>query len=580
VSTEIGVAARIAERIVEAVQTEFGLTLTPGEALVRPSVRGRDADYQSSIAMRVGKQLARNPFDVAERIARSISIDGLLDARFVTPPGFINFVVSGAWLDEAAAAMAADARLGVPLPVGPRTVVIDYSAPNIAKEMHVGHLRSTIIGDALARVTAFLGDHSLAQNHVGDWGTPFGMLLEHLCDQEWDASSEHHIADLNVFYQAARERFDNERGFADRARARVVSLQSEEPATLALWQQLIDESTHHFNAIYGALDVPLTDADLAGESMYRAALDGVVDDLLERGIAVIADGAACVFPDGFTGREGQPLPLILRKRDGGYTYGATDLAAIRHRVDTLGADDILYVVGAPQHLHLEMVYASARLAGWLPDSVTARHVAFGSVLGEDGKMLRTRAGATIKLIDLVTEATRHAAAALEARSPDVDDRDALARAIGIGAIKYADLSTDREKDYVFSFDRMLALEGNTSVYLQYANARARSMLRRAGADLGALPVLRIAEPAERALAMKLLDLPRVLDEVASRSEPHRLCGYLYETAAAFSSFYNDCPVIGAENPAVRDSRLALTRLTSRVITRGLDLLGIAAPERL
>ena len=324
----------------------------------------------------------------------------------------------------------------------------------------------------------------------------------------------------------------------------------------------------------------LTDADLAGESSYRAMLAGVVDELLAGGVAVHAEGAVCVFPDGFTGREDEPLPLILRKRDGGYTYGATDLAAIRHRVVELAADQILYVVGAPQQLHFAMVFASARLAGWLPDAVDARQIAFGSVLGGDGKMLRTRAGANVKLIDLLGEATQRAEDVLAQRSPELEDRAGLARAIGIGAVKYADLATDREKDYTFSFERMLALEGNTSVYLQYANARTQSVLRKAGEDVPDAPQYTVREPAERALVLQLLAFGAALASTAETMQPHKLCAYLYDTAVAFSTFYNDCPILAADTPRLRGSRLGLTQLTHRVLVQGLELLGIDAPERL
>lgn len=530
--------------------------------------------------MRLGQDLGLDSYEVAERLAAELEVDGVIGACEVTRPGFLNFVVAREWLEAAASVIAADDRVGVATADTAHRVVIDYSAPNVAKEMHVGHLRSTIIGDALMRIASFVGDRPIAQNHIGDWGTPFGMLLEHLHEQGWDGVQGGEIADLDQFYRDARTRFDREPGFADRARRRVVELQSEEPGTLVLWQQLVEESKRHFNQVYQLLGVQLTDDDLAGESLYRHRLGAVTEELLAAGVAVTAEGAVCVFPDGFLNRDGDPLPLILRKTDGGYTYGASDLAAIRYRVNELAADDLLYVVGAPQRLHLEMVFATARMAGWLPDRVGAKHISFGSVLGDDGKMLRTRAGATVKLIDLLTEAMDRAETVLAERSPELENRHELARAIGIGAIKYADLSTDREKDYTFSFQRMLALEGNTSVYLQYANARAVSVVRKAGTDESAIPRFIVAEPAERALVLKLLGFPAALSMTAITSEPHRLCSYLYDTAVAFSTFYNDCPILSAAEPDLRASRLGLTRLTHRVIARGLDVLGIDAPPRL
>ncbi len=579
VQADVDVSAQLGARIARAVGERHGIELPDGDALIRPSPADRPADFQSSVALRLGKQLTLDPLEVAEGLAAELGTDGVIGAVEVSPPGFLNFEIAREWLQDGAAAMAADGRLGVGRRATARRVVIDYSAPNVAKEMHVGHLRSTIIGDALARIAAFLGDTPIAQNHIGDWGTPFGMLLEHLRELGWDSSGAGEIDDLDEFYRDARVRFDGEPGFADRARRRVVELQGEEPDTLALWQQLVEESQRHYNHVYALLGVGLTDDDLAGESLYRHRLPGVIEDLLEAGVAVVADGAVCVFPAGFVNRDGDPLPLILRKRDGGYTYGATDLAAIRHRVGDLEADELLYVVGAPQRLHLEMVLAVARLAGWLPESVRARHVAFGSVLGEDGKMLRTRAGATVKLVELLDEAIERARLAIVERNSERTDGDDLARAIGIGAIKYADLSTSREKDYAFSFTRMLALEGNTSVYLHYANARALSVLRRAQRDPPP-PRFVVDEPAERALVLRLLAFPQVLARTAETAEPHRLCAHLYATAVAFSTFYTDCPILSAPDPDVRASRLGLTELTHRVLTRGLDLLGIAAPDQL
>jgi arginyl-tRNA synthetase len=570
------VAQEFALLVVAAVRRAVGVELTPEAALVRPAAAGRDADLQSNVAMSLAKRVGLPSREVAARIVAEIPAGDLLERLTVEGPGFLNARIAATRLGAVAALVAADERAGVPVTGAPRRVVIDYSAPNVAKEMHVGHLRSTIIGDALARQLRFAGHEVIPQNHVGDWGTPFGMLLEHLRDRGGAAG----IADLNAFYQEARAEFDRDPAFADRARARVVALQGGDAATLALWRELLAESERHFAEVYGLLGVGLTAADIAGESTYNPMLAGVVEELTAAGLIEESDGALCVFPPGFTNRDGERQPLIVRKRDGGYNYDTTDLAAIRYRIQELKADEILYVVGAPQRLHFELLFAAARQAGWLTDAVLARHVGFGSVLGVDGKMMRTRAGGTVRLVDLLTEAVERAGEVLDARAEmPAADRAALAHAVGIGAVKYADLAVDREKDYTFSFDRMLALEGNTSVYLQYANARIHSLLRRAGSpDLTGVAVT-VAEPAERALVLQLAQLGSVLELAHEHAEPHRLATWLHGTAVAFSVFYENCPILSAE-PSTRDSRLVLATATSRALTLGLDLLGIEAPARL
>jgi arginyl-tRNA synthetase len=435
------------------------------------------------------------------------------------------------------------------------------------------------VGDALARVLEHLGHIVVRQNHIGDWGTPFGMLIEHLLDVgEGSAEALLVETDPNTFYQAARRKFDDDPGFAVRARARVVALQGGDPDTLRLWGELVDLSKHYFNAIYSRLGVSLTDADLAGESTYNADLPRVCDELTEAGIATISDGALCVFLDGFTGREGKPLPLIIRKSDGGYGYGTTDLATVRRRVRDLAADRMLYVIGAPQSLHLQMVWATARRAGWLPEDVRPVHVRIGNVLGPDRKILKTRSGAPLRLMALLDEAVATARAALDEDRPGLseEERATLAPQVGIGAVKYADLSVAHDSEYVFDLDRMVALNGNTSRYLQYAVARTRSVLRKAGVAPGAGPVV-VTEPEERALVLALLDFGDVVGEVGRELEPHRLCTYLFELAQTFSVFYEQCPILTAE-PPVLASRLVLTRLTGDVLARGLHLLGIETPE--
>lgn len=577
------ISHELGARVAAAVKASSGYDATVADALIRESARDRPWDYQSNAAMGLAKRLKANPLAFAEGIVEHLDVAGFCAPPEVTPPGFINFRLDDGWLAARAAATLTDPRVGVPQAPTPERVVIDYSSPNAAKEMHVGHLRSTIIGDALVRLLRFAGHDVLPQNHVGDWGTPFGMLIEHLVDLGQVERIEA-IPDLNAFYREARVKFDGDEAFADRARRRVVALQAEEPETLAVWQRFIDESQRHFEEIYALLGVHLTRDAMAGESFYNSRLAAVVEELEGQGLTVVSDGALCLFPPGFKTREGEPMPLILRKSDGGYTYDTTDLAAVAYRTRELEADRVLYVVGSPQRLHFELIFAAAALAGWVRGPEQLQHIAFGSVLGEDHKMLRTRAGQAVTLMDLLHDAVRHADAILRERDAERGETVArppeLAAAIGVGAVKYADLSTQRERDYVFSLDRMLSLEGNTSVYLQYANTRARSVLARAGTTVEAAsgPVV-LDAPAERELAVTLARFPEQLDIVLEELAPHKLCGYLFNVATAFTSFYEHCPVLTADEPA-KQSRLALCALTSRTLERGLDLLGIAAPERL
>jgi arginyl-tRNA synthetase len=478
--------------------------------------------------------------------------------------------------------MAGDARLGVAVPTVAETVVVDYSGPNVVKEMHVGHLRSTVIGDAAVRLLEWLGHHVHKTNHLGDWGTPFGMMIEHLLDiGEAEAAHELSLGDLNTFYQAARVKFDTDDTFAQRSRLRVVALQRGDEQTRRLWRLLVEESEKYFLTVYDHLDVLLTERDFYGESFYNDMLAPVVAELDDLGLLRESGGAACVFPQGFTGRDGQSLPIIVRKTDGGYGYGATDLAAIRHRTRDLGATRLLYVVGTPQHQHLEMVYQVAREAGWLRHPVRVQHVGFGSVLGADGRMLRSRAGISIKLVDLLDEAVARAADVARRKSPDLDEATVaeVARAVGIGAVKYADLSTDRVKDYVFDWDRMLALDGNTAPYLQYAYARIRSIFRRGAVDVVGPGTITVSAPAERALAIELLGFADVIASVTDTLQFHPLAGHLHTVATTFSRFFEQCPVLKAD-AQVRDSRLALCDLTARVLRQGLYLLGITTLERM
>ncbi len=563
------------------------------DPVVRPSDR---ADFQANGIMGLAKRLGTNPRELAQRVLDAVDLDGVATAE-IAGPGFLNLTLYDTFLGRSAAEVVGSAaqdtgNQGVTPAESPQRVVIDYSAPNVAKEMHVGHLRSTVIGDALVRILEARGDTVIRQNHIGDWGTPFGMLIEHLIDLgEEGAIAELALGDLNEFYRQARVSFDGSEAFADRARARVVALQAGDSETLRLWQILVDLSAEYFQSVYDRLGVRLTVDDLAGESIYNDLLADVITDLDAAGLLVTSDGARCVFPDGFTNREGEPLPLIVQKGEGGYGYATTDLAAIRYRIEQLEADRLLYVVGTTQTEHLAMVFAVARAAGWLTDATEADHVGFGSVLGEDNKLMKSRSGASLKLSDLLDEAVDRAAAIIEDKNPDLDDaeRAEVARAVGIGAIKYADLSSDRTRDYVFSFDRMLAFEGNTAPYLQYVVARVRSILRKArtegvpvpGEDGTAMPeVIEVADHAERALALALVAFGRVVDDTARSAQPHRLCTYLFELAQAFTRFYEAAPILKAPSDAQRRNRLSLAIGTERVMERGLGLLGIDAPQRM
>ena len=572
------VGLELGARVAAALRTALRVEIAPADAVIRPSTRP-GVDYQCNVAMSLAKTVGRPPREVAEAIVAHLDSDDLLEPPEIAGPGFVNLVLRREWLQDTAIALTGDERVGAPLADRPRRVALDYSSPNVAKEMHVGHLRSSIIGDALNRLLTFAGHEVIPHNHLGDWGTPFGMLIEHLLDVEGDAGSG--ISDLNEFYQRAREKFDTDEGFADRARRRVVLLQGGDEPTLALWRALVEESERHFEHVYQLLGVQLTAKDNYGESFYNPYLDDTVAELEAKGLTTLSDGAVCVFPPGFTNREGEPLPLIVRKRDGGYGYAATDLATVRYWVGERGATDLLYVVGNPQAQHFQMIFAVARWAGWLTDAQHAEHIGFGHVLGEGGRHIRTRAGGTIKLVDLLDEAVERAATVVAERS-DLDgaEQARVARSVGIGAVKYADLSSDRDKDYVFSWPKMLAMDGNTAVYLQYANARILSIVRKAGTlPPPGTPVI-LAEDAERALVLVLLRWPAAVRATTETYHPHTLCGYLYDLATAWSTFYERCHILSPETPAdVRASRLVLARLTSRTLTLGLSLLGIDAPDR-
>ena len=552
------------------------------DPVVRPSDR---ADAQVNGALPLAKELGKNPREVAQAVVDAVDLTGVATVE-IAGPGFINVTFEPEFLAaQIVAAAAADDRLGVRTAAQAKVIVVDYSAPNVAKEMHVGHLRSTVIGDSLVRLLEFLGHTVVRENHIGDWGTPFGMLIEHLLDiGEGEGLAELSVGDLDGFYKQARKKFDASEEFQERARQRVVLLQGGDAETLRLWQLLVDESTRYFNLVYAQLGVLLTDDDLVGESFYNPLLQGVLERLRDAGLLTVSDGADVVFPPGYTNRDGDPLPLIVQKGTGGFNYATSDLACVIDRVERIGADAALYVVGAPQAQHLQMVFQVARMAEWATPVTELVHVAFGNVLGSDRKILKSRSGETPKLVELLDEAVERAAAAVAEKNPDLPaaERERVARSVGIGAVKYADLSNDRIKDYVFDLERMVAFDGNTGPYLQYAHARIRSIFRRSEFDSTAFRAVTptLAEPAERRLARAVLGFDAAVHATAENYQPHRLCTYLFDLASAFTAFYEACPVLKAADEPTRDSRLALCDLTARVLAQGLGLLGIDAPEQM
>jgi arginyl-tRNA synthetase len=569
----------LAQRVSAALGAAFGPEYEAADPVIRPS---SFADYQSNAALPLAKKLGRPPRDIAADIIRHLDLDGVAEPPEVSGPGFINLRLLPGWIAAEATSELLHPRLGVEPAEQAKLMVVDYSGPNVAKELHVGHLRATVVGDALVRILEHLGHTVVRAAHLGDWGTPFGMLIEHALDIGEDATHKQIASgEFTAFYQSARAEFDREPGFADRARRRVALLQGGEPESRRLWQVLVSASMEYLMAIYQRLRVTLTEEDMAPESFYNPMLADVDAELEAAGIAVISDGALCAFPAGFTGRDGTPLPLMLRKSDGGYGYDTTDAAAIRYRLVDLHARRLIYVVGSEQSQHLQMIFELAREAGWLTDGASAEHAVIGLVTGADGKRLKTRTGEQVKLATLIDEAVERAGRVIADRYDDPGQRDQIAEAVGVGALKYGDLSVARDSSYIFDYDRMLALTGNTGPYLQYATARIRSIFRRAGLEPAvATTPIQITGDAERALALHLLGFGTALYQVADTTQPHLLAGFLFEVASAFTTFYEQCPVLQAADLSIRESRLALSALTLRVLLTGLDLLGIPVPERM
>jgi arginyl-tRNA synthetase len=569
----------LARLVGDALGAAFGPDYARADPLIRPS---QFADFQANVALSLGKRLHRAPRDVAAELAGHLAATEVLGNVEVSGPGFVNLTLRDDWIAAQATDLLHDPRLGVPLAEPAQKVVVDYSGPNVAKELHVGHLRPTVVGDAIVRVLEFLGYEVIRAAHLGDWGTQFGMLIEHAQDIGEQATYDQLAGgEFTAFYQAARAKFTADHAFADRARRRVVELQAGDARALRLWQLLVGDSMEYLRKIYTRLGITLTDADMAPESFYNSMLASVCTELEQAGIAVISDGALCVFPPGFTGRSGKPQPLMLRKSDGGYGYDSTDLAAIRYRLVDLGVSRIIYVVGSEQSQHLQMVFAAARMAGWLTDAASAEHAVIGLMTGPGGQRLQTRSGDQIKLMALIDEAVERAEEVIKDRYDEPEERHQIADAVGIGALKYGDLSVARDSSYALDFDRLLGLTGNTGPYLQYATARIRSIFHRAGEDpdQAAGPIV-ATEGAERALALRLLGFGAAVRGVAASAEPHSLAAFLFDVASAFTTFYEQCPVLQAPEPAIRQSRLALSALTLRVLIVGLGLLGIPVPDRM
>ena len=565
--------------LLNSVMSDIGVQESDWNNLLASSTDSAFADVAMPCHS-LSKVLRKAPKTIADEILESLgsTMEGLCQVSSIN--GFLNFSADSDWLSELLQEALIDDRLRVSTEKS-RVIVIDYSSPNVAKHMHVGHLRSTVIGDALNRMLTHKGHRVVPENHIGDWGTPFGMLIEHLIDMGIDSDSQN--IDLSTFYSDARAKFDSDSEFSSRSRARVVRMQSSEPETIELWQMLVDRSLIHFNEVYQRMGVLLTNDDLAGESKYESALPGIVNKLAERGLLEESDGAKVVYLDGWKNREGEPLPLIIQKADGGYNYATSDLACILDRIENVGSRDLLYIVGAEQAQHFAMVFEVARNAGFMDEGVNAIHVPFGLVMGTDGKKLASSTGGAVHLNDLLIEAVERADAIVAEKNPQLSnqERAEVAKMLGIGAIKYADLSTDRSNNYTFEWEKMLSFDGNTAPYLQYAHARICSIFSKDEIDRGSTLDAEIILVHERevALARALIGYPEALDSACSSHSPHKLATQLHVIAQAFGSFYEVCPVLNAEDKT-KISRLALCDLTARTLQPGLELLGLDSPQRM
>lgn len=553
------------------------------DALIKQSAKAQFGDYQANGIMAVAKKMGINPRQLAEKVVAQLAIEDIADKIEIAGPGFINIFLKSDFIANLNELALKDSKLNLTMANKAQTVVVDYSAPNVAKEMHVGHLRSTIIGDATVRVLAFLGHHVIRANHVGDWGTQFGMLIAYLEKMQNENANDMALADLESFYRAAKKHYDEDEQFAEKARNYVVKLQGGDEYCLAMWRKLVDITMTQNIATYKRLNVTLSLEDTMGESIYNELLPKVVSDLKNQGLAVESDGALVVFLDEFKNKEGEPMGVIIQKRDGGYLYATTDIAAIKYRYEQLHAERILYYTDSRQHQHLEQVWMIAHKAHYIPDSLKLEHHMFGMMLGKDGKPFKTRSGDTVKLNDLLDEATERAATLIKSKNPDLSDAELaqVVDAVAIGAVKYADLSKNRTTDYVFDWDNMLSFEGNTAPYLQYAYTRVLSVFKKSNINEDNLDGhIDLGTEKERALAIRLNQFDETITTVAAEGTPHVLCAYLYDIATLFSSFYEHCPILAAENENLKISRLKLASLTAKTLKTGLDMLGIKTVDKM
>lgn len=578
-----GIKTELRSLFVQAIIQTFGKEYGDTDPIIQATQANHFGDFQANFALSLSKKMGKNPKEVAEAVLANLKDQPALAAIEVSGPGFLNFKLADSFLERALDDLVADDRLGIPLTSQPQRIIVEYSSPNVAKEMHVGHLRSAVIGDAIARILNFLGHEVIRQNHIGDWGTQFGMLLLYMQEIKWEMQPHHNMSEISQLYRKAKERFDSDADFADQARKQVVALQSGDPQALDSWKHLVAESAEHFQGVYKQLGLLLKLEDVRGESFYNPMLATIVKELQDKGMVTESEGAMTIFLPGFVDRNKEPLPLIIQKTDGGYLYATTDLAAAKFRLEELKADRVIYVVDARQGQHFAMVFAALEQAGWNPRQVQMQHAAFGTVLGKDRKPFKTRSGETVPLTELVDEAINRAATIVADRAElSAEQKQLIAQTIGIAAVKYSDLATDKIKDYVFDWERMLAFEGNTAPYLLNAYVRIRSIFRKAGIDNQQLEKLKpvIGNEQEHDLAIKLLDFSELVPTVAADLALHRLCNYLYELAAAFHKFYEHCPVLNAENEKTKQSRLALCYLTSKTLHIGLGLLGINTLEQM
>ncbi|EOH0512064.1 arginine--tRNA ligase [Vibrio fluvialis] len=577
----MNIQALINDKVSQALEAAGAPAGSP--AAVRQSAKPQFGDYQANGVMGVAKQLGTNPREFAQKVIDVLDLDGIASKTEIAGPGFINIFLSEEFLAKQADAALADERLGV-AQEAQQTIVADYSAPNVAKEMHVGHLRSTIIGDAVVRTLEFLGHKVIRANHIGDWGTQFGMLianLERVQQESGEVSME--LSDLEAFYRESKKLYDEDAEFAERARNYVVKLQGGDAFCLDMWKKLVDVTMIQNQRNYDRLNVSLTRDDVMGESMYNDMLPGIVADLKQKGLAQEDDGAQVVFLEEFKNKDGEPMGVIIQKRDGGFLYTTTDIACAKYRYETLGADRVLYFIDSRQHQHLMQAWTIVRKAGYVPEAVTLEHHAFGMMLGKDGRPFKTRAGGTVRLADLLDEAEERAKALIESKNPDLeaDEKAEIATTVAMAAVKYADLSKHRTTDYVFDWDNMLAFEGNTAPYMQYAYTRVASIFAKAGVSPDNLTGdIKITEEKEKALIAKLLQFEEAVQSVSREGQPHILCSYLFELAGQFSSFYEACPILIAEDESLKQSRLKLAALTAKTIKQGLSLLGINTLERM